>query len=225
MWPSSPPSHTVGRLRSDDSVEAEVIRRLRAYWASPLGSDGRKNPHFEGLDLSERHLGEVDFGGFGFGRCTFVRTDLSGADLTSTWHTLSAFNRARLVGAWFSKAHMVDCSFREANLAGAILLRTMQDGSDYRGSSLFGADLGGSVMVRCDLRDADVREVNLESADLDTVVVAGAKFRGASGSPFRARLNIGTPEDFRLLEGDDALEWLRDATGNRIEWRPPHDRG
>lgn len=109
------------------------------------------------------------------------------------------------------KAQLTHCDMREAKLIEANLLRATGWDLALRAANLTGANLFKCHLTNCDLRHAVLRDAKLERASLDGCLVEGAEFKGAHGAILVSPINVGTPERPHLLEGEAALDWLRDA--------------
>ena len=196
---------------SDVDLADLLERRHRDGSATGLGLAGRR---LDGILLTGASLHDCDFDGAHMhfadlyasypARCSFVGTDLSFASLV--------------------KADVTACDLRDARLHSANLVRVRLSGSDMRGADLSHADLNAGFVTETDLRGARLRGVLFRQTLLEGSLLDGADLSGARGTVRRAPINVGTPERPRLIDGPDALAWLR-AAGAEVEWflpDPPH---
>jgi uncharacterized protein YjbI with pentapeptide repeats len=176
-----------------------------------------------GLDLRGRSLDRVDFGSAVLRECRFDRASLRDAILWSSYPTRCSFADADLSGVQLQKSQVHDCDLRGANLTRANLLRSDCHDLDLRNADLSGTDLTRCHMHACDLGGAVMRDVVLSKTSFANCRLGGVDLRGAVGNVHREPIDVGTPEEPRLLSDDAALAWFRDQ-GADVEWFVPEPR-
>jgi hypothetical protein len=107
-------------------------------------------------------------------------------------------------------------------MADCNLIKWGADDCDFRNANLKGAQMLGFSGIGCDFREADLGRVPFDGTTFDRSLVAAMNLTGASGTLQRPDhvINLGTPQEPRLLRDDDVLEWFR-AAGARVEWFVP----
>jgi uncharacterized protein YjbI with pentapeptide repeats len=176
------------------------------------------------LRLAGRRLAGLLLTGAALEDCTFDRAHMRSADFYAAYPMRCSFHGTDLSFASLVKADLTACDLRDARLNSANLVRVRVTGSDMRGADLSHADLNAAFVTETDLRGARLRGVLLRQTLLEGSLLAGADLTGARGSIRSAPINVGTPAHPRLIEGTDALAWLR-AAGADVEWlaSPPHE--
>jgi hypothetical protein len=76
------------------------------------------------------------------------------------------------------------------------------------------------LLAGCDLSRARFRDLELADAALMSCTLTGADFTGSRGTLAEHPINVGSVEEPRWIEGDEALEWLRAAGAAHIGWLP-----
>ncbi|MAS95641.1 MAG: hypothetical protein CMO55_20765 [Verrucomicrobiales bacterium] len=158
-----------------DRFMRSIIGRIDAVGRRPDGERLFK-AFMDGIDLSgERMQLEI------FGLTTFVRANLSGANLYGAY-----FREANLCGAQLLKANLPRANFTgRVNLVGANLSRARLLGANLREAKLIEADLSRTYLVdanliRANLTDADLSGADLGRANLRGAILSGAKLIGAN---------------------------------------------
>lgn len=201
-----------------DPREAELARLLDLHGRWARADQSGERLVATGLDFRGKALEGVGLNGAELVECSFGGARMRGADLYGAVFVRCSFAGADLSGATLAKAQVSTCDLREARLVGANLVRSSTAQSDLRGADLTGADLTASFIWRCDLRGAVLRRASFgRSAGVIECLLAGADLRGVTGALMPYPIDLGTPEEPRLIEGDEALAWLRGA-GAEIDW-------
>ncbi len=127
--------------------------------------------------------------------------DLSGAFLEEARFLRVEFSNCRLLGAQLLSAQLDDLVFKECNLEGAVFASSNTRALSFercnlRNASFEGAHLEGVLFGQCDLTEADLRNTNLQKADLrgsilDGLQVAAKDMHGAIISPSQAVQTVG----------------------------------
>jgi uncharacterized protein YjbI with pentapeptide repeats len=208
-------------LDLSDPEQAEISRRLDAHYRDTFG-DGGERLRASGLDLRAKLLDEVYLHMANLTGCSFEQASLRKADLSSTDIAECSFRKADLSQASFVKATAYACDFREADMAECNLIRWGAGSCDFRHAHLRDAQMLAFVGLDSDFREADLRGVSFERTTFRGSLVAEMDLSGASGTLLRPDqvINVGTPEDPRLLRDEDLLEWFR-AAGARVDWFVP----
>jgi uncharacterized protein YjbI with pentapeptide repeats len=107
----------------------------------------------------DRDLSKVNLSGAELREATFLRSDLTGANLANADAYRAKFFSATMVGAVLDGTRLLDADFTRANLTGA---------------SLKGADLRGAKFDNADLTRANLTGARLERSDLRDTVLGGA---------------------------------------------------
>jgi uncharacterized protein YjbI with pentapeptide repeats len=212
-----PPDHLLGSLDLNDLVEGELARLLQLHYAR---SRGGRELHAQGLDLSGRHFGAIYFDGALFSDCAFDRANMRGADMAHCVFRRCSFVGADLTNAVLAKARMSGCDFQHAKLVKCNLIRTGWYRCDLRDADLTESDMIASGFMHSDLRRATLWRAHLRSASFPDSLLDGAELTGAHGAMRRGAFNIGTPERPEIVEGPEALAWLRGA-GADVDWYVP----
>jgi uncharacterized protein YjbI with pentapeptide repeats len=173
-----------------------------------------------GLDLQGKVLDGADLDGAVLVDSAFDHASLRDVILWSAHPTCSTFVGADLTGVQLVKAQLRDCDFRDARLVRANFLRALGSRLDLRGADLTAANLTRLHLLWSDLRGAVLRDVVLDTTTFQECLLAGVDLRGAAGTLHPDPINVGTPEEPRFLEGDEALAWLR-AAGADVTWFVP----
>jgi uncharacterized protein YjbI with pentapeptide repeats len=212
-------------LDLNDPREAEISRRLEAHYRETFGEGGERL-RATGLDLKGKLLDEVYLHLAYLTGSSFEGASLRGADLSSTDLRECSLRGADLSGASLVKAHAFRCDFREANMTECNLTRWGAGHCDFRR-----ANFGGSQMLDfsghdSDFREADLHGVTLGASTFRGSLVAGMDLSRGSGTLLRPNdvINVGTPEEPRLLRDEDLLEWFR-AAGASVDWFEPPEYG
>jgi len=163
-----------------------------------------------GADLSRAHLEDCAATFADLGGARLIRTTLTGSDLRG-----ARFARANLIGSRFSRDDLQDCDFRDADLTGCRWHANGLRSADFRGANLAGAEIRS-----CGLQLADLTDVLLDRVILEYSELGEAYLRGAHGTLMALPIDVGTPEQRRLLEGEEALDWLLSA-GADVRWMAP----
>jgi uncharacterized protein YjbI with pentapeptide repeats len=208
-------------LDLNDARQAEISRRLEAHYREAYGDAGERL-RAAGLDLKGKLLDNVYLGSAFLVGCSFEEASLREADLSSTEMGECSFQGADLRGASFVKALVYECNFRDANMAESNLIKGGANDCDFRHANLRDAQMLGFSGIGCDFREADLNGVTFDGTTFDRSLVAGMNLTGASGTLQRPDhiINVGTPEEPRLLRDEEVLEWFR-AVGARVEWFVP----
>jgi uncharacterized protein YjbI with pentapeptide repeats len=211
-------------LDPNDPAEAELARRLerhKRWWRSDRTGQRLDASR---LVLAHRALEGLDLAGAELADCVFDGARLHETDFAKTWLTRCSFVRADLSSASFYKSQTTDSDFSHARLVGTYLTRWHNVRSCFRDADLSRADLGGSFFDRCDLRGARLRDAHLDRAGFQDCRLGGADFSGARGALVRYPIDVGTSQEPRIVDGDEALAWLRDAGAEEVRWFQPEPR-
>jgi hypothetical protein len=217
-----PPESRLGKLDPHDPASADLIRLLELHYKR-IGNSGQRLDASD-LDLSGRLMEGVDLVEARFRNCVFDRAKLRDANLAGVELSRCSFVGADLTSATFAKAEAFDSDFREAILQGANCLRWDNVSTDFRQADLAGANLRRFSCYDCDLRDAILCDASFDRTILRRCLLGGARLIGASGTLLRDPINVGTRKEPRLLDGDQALGWLRAAGATDISWFAPQPR-
>jgi uncharacterized protein YjbI with pentapeptide repeats len=175
------------------------------------------------LDFSRRVLDGADLDGAVLLDCNFTGASLRDVVLYSSYPTRCSFVGADMTSVQMVKAQLDDCDLRDVRLVRANLLRAVGHHLDLREADISEADLTRCFLSDSDLRGAVMRDVVFRGTSIRSCHLAGADLRGAAGTLLRRSINIGTPEQPRILDGDEALDWLR-AAGADVSWFVPEPR-
>ncbi len=108
----------------------QLIKQYRV-----LTLDGKRRPLVR-VDLSDANLRGLDLSDLSFVDANFESSDLSMANLSTTYLMSTSFRRATLVDANLSGAVCQACDFMRANLRGANLGNAAFDEVNLRGTDL-----------------------------------------------------------------------------------------
>lgn len=206
----------MSRMEFNQLPDRELVAMLEPHYT------GR---HLEarGLDLRGRVFDGAHLHFSQFIDCSFDGASLRQVDLSSSHELSCSFVGAELTGADLHKAHLQKCDLRNARLVEGNLLRLTGWDLDLRGADLSRAKLVKCFLTDCDLRDAILRDAELRLVSMRGCYVAGADFRGAHGALLNSQINVGTPEEPHVLEGEEARSWLAAAGADVTEFVPESD--
>jgi uncharacterized protein YjbI with pentapeptide repeats len=213
----------LGRLNREDPTNAELIRRLESHYHWNAGGAGERLDA-SGLDLSGKLLDGIDFGEAWFTSCVFDGAQIRGANMAGVELRKCSFIGADLTATTFAKAETWDCAFRNATLREANFLRWGNFRADFREADLAGAELRLFACHDGDLRDAIFWDATLDRACFDSCLLVGAGLVGVTGTLLPYPINVGSRVEPRLLEGEEALDWLRAAGAMDVTWFVPAPR-
>jgi uncharacterized protein YjbI with pentapeptide repeats len=117
-------------------------------------------PDLSDVNLSGKHLNDIDFRGANLWRAKLNSVDLRGADLSNADLTEAVVEHARLDNARFRGARLSRAQFGRSSLCGADL-----SDADLSGAIFSGADLTNVRLVRGNVGSAQFRGSRLENAD------------------------------------------------------------
>jgi fluoroquinolone resistance protein len=156
-------------------------------------------------ELDEADLSRLDFTGWSFDKCSFKRTNLTGATLESTVWTgcrgaFADFRAADLAEAKLQSCDFNNASFRAATLSSALIRSCKMTGADFTDAKALEVTFEETLLIdaklpsvsfrkltlnrldfsRADLRKADFRDAVLDNCSLREANVSDARaFRGA----------------------------------------------
>jgi len=135
------------------------------------------NGDFDGMDLSNANLRELE------GSCaSFHKANLSGADLGGANLGVVDFSEANLSHAILCGAILSGSNFQGANFTGANLQGAFFDGPHINGFETKNIDLRGVNLAEADLSDTDLSGINFSGADLRNAKLAGSNLEGSNFS-------------------------------------------
>ncbi len=102
----------------------------------------------------DRDLSRVTLADAELREATFLRSDLSGANLARADAYRAKFFSARMVGAVLDGARLLDADFTRADLTGASLKGADLRGAKFDNTNLSRSNLTGARLDRSDLRNA-----------------------------------------------------------------------
>lgn len=191
----------------------EIMTRLESHrlWLETVGEQGEKlgidEVDLRNMDLSQypldqayitactfdgMNLNHKDFSSSLLNSSTFISTNLEGADFCKSNVSYADFTNANVKAARFSDSECIETVFVQADLSDANLVAGLFDETDFRNAIFFNADL--------------------RLATFERVLLKGAKLTGVRGldEAFIKSINIGTPEQPKILVGEEARKWLQD---------------
>jgi len=117
--------------------------------------------------------------GVNWQRCAFDGLDLSGVNLAQARLRDGSFLRSKLSGADLSgveafRAKFINADLSAATLVGAQLFQADMTKANLRAADLQGADLRGARLYHADLKGANLTGARLEGADLTQADLSGA---------------------------------------------------
>lgn len=120
---------------------------------SPLGIIELKftESNFQRIDLSEKALHNIDFGG----------SCLQGASMFRSRFINCQFFTSQLQGANLSECEFINCNFSNANLCCANLC-----GAIFRDCELYEADMSCTLLTRATFDNTDMRKVKFDGSDI-----------------------------------------------------------
>lgn len=107
--------------------------------------------NFQRIDLSEKELHNIDFGG----------SCLQGASMFRSRFTNCQFFTSQLQGANLSECEFINCNFSNANLCCANLC-----GAIFRNCQLYEADMSCTLLTRATFDNTDMRKVKFDGSDI-----------------------------------------------------------
>jgi uncharacterized protein YjbI with pentapeptide repeats len=175
----------------------------------------------EGVEVAGEDLTSVMFEMvLSLTHCVLDRANLRGVH-APTYISGCSLIETRLDGAWLAKSQFTGCDLRGASLRDAKLSRTDFAKSDLRGASFSGADPFSRVgFYDCDLRGAYLTGLQFQAASFSGSSLSGIDLSLTTGSIFPRPINIGSPEEPRLVEGDEALRWMEEAGATDLSYVP-----
>lgn len=205
-----------------DSIEHRTAAWLRDHVRSHAGEEF---PEIERVDFSGEDLGSVEFEMiYRLSGCVFDRASLCGIH-APTYIFKCSFIEAQLDDTWLAKSQFHRCDLRAASLSDAKLSRTDFARSDLRGARFSGDELFNEVSFhRCDLREARLTGLRFRAVSFGGSSLSGIDLSQTTGSIFPEPINVGSPEEPRLLEGDEALNWFEGAGARNLSYVPLVER-
>jgi uncharacterized protein YjbI with pentapeptide repeats len=132
-----------------------------------------------------------------------------------------SFIETRLDGAWLAKSQFDRCDLRGASLCDAKLSRTDFAKSDLREADFSGADPFNEVtFYQSDLRQARLTGLQFHAESFSGSSLSGIDLSRTTGSIFPEPINVGSPDEPRWLEGEEALRWLEGAGARDLSYVP-----
>jgi uncharacterized protein YjbI with pentapeptide repeats len=115
-----------------------------------------------------------------------------------------------LAHADFTKANLSYVNFSHANAKNARFVKCECFETIFYKTDLTHAKLVNSLFVEADFREATLKHVDVSVSVFEDVLIKGAKLTDIRGidNAYIKSINIGTPENPIMLEGDKAKEWL-----------------
>jgi uncharacterized protein YjbI with pentapeptide repeats len=196
--------------------DAEAREALAAYVDSlataqdpkpSLGGDllDFRGADLSGLDLSYAYLLGANLAGVSLVETNLVKATLIGADLR-----LANLTKADLYKAEANECIADGAVFRDAKLLGARFNRASLIECDLRGAELNSARLRGATLARADLRRAKVPDARFGDDEMPTAIEGARMFGcdplGAAGAVI-GPVDVGEDEP-ALVDGDELLAWF-----------------
>jgi Pentapeptide repeats (8 copies) len=126
--------------------------------------------------LSKRKVVEAFLAKYAAGERSFIKIDLSEADLSGINLTLADLQESQLIWANLQEAslyhvNLLGAKLRHANLRGAKLRSANLQGADFLNADLSETDLTWSNLTGANLTGANLTDANLKNAILDNVIM------------------------------------------------------
>lgn len=171
----------------------EIINGGVEQWNKWRKDNPAVRPVLTGVNLSGKHLVNVDFSWANLERANLSGADLFGANFSNASATAASLFKANLTGANFSGADFSEAQLIEANLDSAHLKGANFSGANLSKSKLASAYLNKTIFVSTNLSDVtglnDCVHIGPSNIDINTIQISGPL-------PEDFLIGCGLPEHF-----------------------------
>lgn len=146
--------------------------------------------HTQDLESQSVFLAKTYLAGTDLPDASFVKGNLSGADLSNSklqganfsFGNLeeTLFGESLLHNTDFTSANLVNASFRNVDLTSADFSNSNLQGADLQGANLEKANLANAILQNANMEGASLKGINLQQVNLSNLNLKGADLTGAN---------------------------------------------
>jgi uncharacterized protein YjbI with pentapeptide repeats len=155
----------------------EILNEGVELWNRWRKDNPALRPVLAGINLSGKHLANVDFSWANLERINLSGADLFGANFSNATLTSAALFKANLIGANFSGADFSEAQLMEANLDSAHLKGTIFRGANLSRAKLTSAYLNKTIFANTNLSNviglSDCVHIGPSNIDINTIEISG----------------------------------------------------
>lgn len=180
-------------------------------WIDSLGKEGKKLD-LDDIDLSLNSIEGELYEQASITGCLFDNRKIKDVSFYLSNLCSSSFGGCDLEEVDFTKADLSYATFSNAVIKNVNMNKCDCIETNFRNSKLSGVKFTGALLDTVDLRNAILQDVDLSYSSFEAVLVKGISLKNVVGfeSIPGISINVGDESDSQILQGNDAIKWLKD---------------